>query len=443
MCVRRCGYGRRGRVVGKKARKRKAGARSAGAQSRRVRAARSAGTGSGAWSPAGAGTVPAGRVAVLPKGRGAGRAAPAGLDPARLEVDEQQYRPRGCASGALGELPPQGLAVTYTFDAPAGEAPYPVAIRFTGVRLDPGDGTGSDARGRFERVERVDRLPAGAGRVAVTARVQPLAAGEWRVAAAPVDALGTPAAVLRLPRRVIATRTWTARLAFGPGVRLVAWPVLVGLGAVVALVAQAWLVARAGVDVAVVLALSLAGCGLGFVGGKVWYLVLHRKHPRTFLASGACIQGFLLVALGVVSLGAVLLALPVGVILDASVPGVLLGMAVGRPGCFLTGCCTGRPTGSRWGLWSSDRRLAVRRFPVQLVEAAAALLLGTAALLLVLAVPPPVPGGWFAAGLAAYTLCRQLLFPLRVESRTSTGRAVTILACGLLLVLVVAAVLAT
>jgi phosphatidylglycerol:prolipoprotein diacylglycerol transferase len=135
-------------------------------------------------------------------------------------------------------------------------------------------------------------------------------------------------------------------------------------------------------------------------------------------------------------MGALLLRLPVGTLLDVTTPGVFLGMALGRPGCFLTGCCAGRPTGSRWGLRSSGRRLAVRRFPVQLVEAGVALALGAVTLALVLTVRLPIPGVIFVGALAAYTLARQLLFPLRTESRTTTGRVITMLACVLVLVAV-------
>ena len=120
-------------------------------------------------------------------------------------------------------------------------------------------------------------------------------------------------------------------------------------------------------------------------------------------------------------------------------------MAIGRPGCFLGGCCVGRPTASRWGLWSSDRRVAVRRIPVQLFEAAAALVLGLVALVLYLTVPLPVPGALFVGGVAAYTASRQLLFPLRREQRrTSSGRRLTLIAsvltvCAALAVSVLAA----
>ncbi|PXY25397.1 hypothetical protein BAY60_18650 [Prauserella muralis] len=351
-------------------------------------------------------------------------------------MDEEQRAAKGCLPAALTDVEPQGLAATYSFDVPESGEPYSVAIRFAGARVGVQGKPG--ARDRFERIEKVDGLEPSSGRVAITTRAQNINAGEWRVAAEPVEGTGVPAGK-RLPRRVIATTTTFGQLAHGPGVRLVAWPVLVGLGAVVAVVLQALLAGRAGINIGAVLAVSLIGCLLGFVGGKVYYLVLHHKHPRQFLTAGACIQGFLLVALGVVAAGAAVLRIPIGVLLDATAPGVFLGMAVGRPGCWLTGCCAGRPTSSRWGLWSSDRRLATRRFPVQLVEAAVALIIGVLSLIVVLTVEPPIPGAIFVGATAAYTFGRQLLFPLRTESRTRIGRLVTMAICGLVLVAAVGA----
>ncbi|MGH3520367.1 MAG: prolipoprotein diacylglyceryl transferase family protein [Haloechinothrix sp.] len=350
---------------------------------------------------------------------------------------EVQGAAGGCAA-LVEDVEPRGLAATYWFDSATAAAPYSVAIHFTGNRS--GVKGKAEGRDRFERIERVTGIAGGSGRVAITTRVQGINAGEWRITAVPIEH-GAPAAggraaaasSARLPRRVMTTRTHLALLAQGPAVRLAAWPALVGLGFVVALVLQAMLLGRAGVEVLPVLVVSLTASVLGFAGGKAYYLVLHRKHPREFLAAGACIQGFLIVAFGVTAIAVATLRLPVGLLLDVTTPGLFLGMAIGRPGCFLTGCCAGRPTGSRWGLWSSDRRVAIRRVPVQLIEAAVSLALGVLALVLVLAVQPPIAGAIFAGALAAYTFFRQLLFTLRADSRTSRGRAVTMATCVLVL----------
>lgn len=354
--------------------------------------------------------------------------------PTRRSSPAEQKQPaaRGWLASTLKDVEPQSLAITYSFDAPHSGPPYSFAIRFSGTRT--GIRGAPRVGDRFDQIERVRKLSAHNCRVALTTRVSGINSGSWTVTATPVEQPAPVRAARRLPRRVITATTAFGQLAQGPGVRLAAWPALVGLGATVAVTMQAVLSARAGVNVATVIALSLIGSLLGFVGGKVWCLVLHRKHPREFMTAGACIQGFLVVALAVVAFGAAQLRLPVGTLLDSTTPGLFFGIAFGRPGCLLTGCCAGRPTDSRWGIWSSDRRLAVRRLPVQLFEAATGLVIASVSLPLVLNVRSGLPGIILIGALAAYTLCRQLLFPLRAESRTPRGRTTTMIFCGLLLV---------
>ena len=61
-------------------------------------------------------------------------------------------------------------------------------------------------------------------------------------------------------------------------------------------------------------------------------------------------------------------------------------------------------------------------------------MIGLAALLLVLQARRPAAGTIFIGALAAYTLCRQLLFPYRAEPRRSSlGRVASMTAAGLVL----------
>jgi len=345
--------------------------------------------------------------------------------PTTVVVEEEQVPRHSCATRVLDGAEPHGLAATYSFDTTGWTTAGPVTIGFLGTRLD-GNGGPED---KFERTERLDDLGPGTGKVTLTTRLGHVAPGRWRIVAGPVEnPAGHP-----LPRKAILTSAQFALLAHGPGVRLFAWPALIGLGAAVAIILQALLAGWAGLPVLPVLALTLLGCLIGFLGGKVWWLVVNRRPVREFLTSGACIQGFLLVALAVLVAGTLLLGLSAAAVLDATAPGIFLGMAVGRPGCFLTGCCVGRPTTSHWGLWSTDRRLGIRRLPVQLYEAAVALLIGVAGLVLVLSVAPPFPGAVFVATIAAYTLARQFLFRLRTNSHTRLGRLVVQAICAAVL----------
>lgn len=165
-----------------------------------------------------------------------------------------------------------------------------------------------------------------------------------------------------------------------------------------------------------------------WIGAKGWYVALHRG--RQF--DGWCIQGAIaggaLVAAAVPLVG---LDISVGTYLNAAAPGLLLGMAIGRAGCFWSGCCTGRPTRSHWGIWSSNRQVGVRRIPTQLLESVLSLTIGLAALITVLQQGLGNSGAVLFGALATYTLGRQLILPLRAEPRqTSVGRSVTIAVCG-------------
>lgn len=59
---------------------------------------------------------------------------------------------------------------------------------------------------------------------------------------------------------------------------------------------------------------------------------------------------------------------------DAFAPAVMLGAAVGRTGCFLAGCCYGRPTDGWWGV--QFPHLSEPVHPTQLYDASIALALG-------------------------------------------------------------------
>lgn len=343
----------------------------------------------------------------------------------------------------LAEIEPQALGLTYWFEAaPEGE-PYPLTIRFSGRRL------GGDRRpghaDSFSVLETIDPVWPGSGRIAITTRVHDVPPGEWQVTAAPIRNARRRSRRASRPdsRRqtnpprmsASATTAWAPLISVrAPGARLGAWPALVGLGVVVAFAAQALLAARAGLGLAQIALVSLIASLAGLGGAKVYYLALHRGQPRGLLTTGMCLQGFVLAAISTVIAEALVLGIPSGRLLDLSTPGLLFAMAIGRLGCFLGGCCAGRPTASRWGLWSSDRRLATRRVPVQLLESALAGSLGSLALAAALATRPHPAGILFVGAIATYTLGRQLLLPLRdLPRRTARGRTVAILATAVIL----------
>ncbi|MCO4265211.1 prolipoprotein diacylglyceryl transferase [Pseudarthrobacter sp. MDT3-26] len=338
--------------------------------------------------------------------------------------------------GFFDSLDPQGLAGTYWIDTDTWEGPENVSVRFSGIRAASEPGAPPE---QFETYEDVDSIRLGTGRIAVTSRVTGISAGTWNLTLSPVpraERAASPAARTALPGTAPASSTAQTRfaaLAQGPGVNLASWPLLVGSGAILAVVLQAIFLTLQGIDPVGALWLTVLANTVGGVGARLWWLALKRQPLSNFLQAGACIQGFLAGALATVIIGSLIFGLPVGRILDATAAGLFFAMALGRPGCFFTGCCAGRPTASRWGRWSSDRRLGRRRHPVQLYEAFLALLIGLGSLPFMLAGPPNIPGLVFITTVTAYTLGRQLLFPLREDSRTLRGRTLTIAVCILVL----------
>lgn len=334
---------------------------------------------------------------------------------------------------ALDGMEPHALGVTYWFDPPAGGKTYTVTIRLRGQRIGVKGRPGR--HDTFEKIEKVDSVPGGTGPVAVTSRVKDVAAGEWRITATAKAVASAPAAgragSIQLPHGSSSGCTAYGPVvrASAPGAKLGVWPALVGVGVICALAVQYLLGRHAGLATLPVLGLSLLSSIVGVVGAKAYYLVEHRQARPPVLTAGMCIQGFVLAAIATLIIGALTLGVPVGTLLDVTTPGLLWAMTIGRFGCFFGGCCVGRPTASRWGLWSSNRRVGLRRIPTQLLESALALVIGGGALAVIAADEASPAGVVFAAAMSSYTLGRQLLFPLRdLPRNTSSGRTVTLVA---------------
>ena len=342
------------------------------------------------------------------------------------------------AAKALEQL----LHVTYWLDpGEAGEAGerLTATVRFTGQRADV---TGKPGPGdTFTREETYHGIAPGSGPVAVTAEVRGVNPGMWSVTARPVSrtvvgqsrpaAVPEPAAPGRVPwpRRVTVqagphstVHTASTLRSKVPGVTRYAYACLVVLGVLAGLAIEGVLLGAGHYPVLRPELLSVAAVAAGVIGGKAWYAAVSGGKW-----DGWCIQGFVGGAAVVVAAVAVIgPGVPKSAFLAAATPALLIGMGIGRHACFWAGCCTGRPTASRWGIWSSDRRLGCRRMPVQLYEAWTALVVGAASLGVVLALGLSRSGAVGVIALAAYTLVRQGILGLRDEPRHwRYGRALT------------------
>ncbi|MBI3087975.1 MAG: prolipoprotein diacylglyceryl transferase, partial [Candidatus Omnitrophica bacterium] len=115
---------------------------------------------------------------------------------------------------------------------------------------------------------------------------------------------------------------------------------------------------------------SVAG---GLLGGRFLYILLnwelYARQPLEMLAvwHGGLVWygGFLG---GLLATGWYLKAHGYGVLrgLDQVIPFVALGHAVGRVGCFLNGCCSGKPTWAWCGVWMPGSAQPV--MPTQVLE---------------------------------------------------------------------------
>jgi phosphatidylglycerol---prolipoprotein diacylglyceryl transferase len=389
---------------------------------------------------------PVGPAPARPRGKAATE-PPAGAGAGTPAAGTSDNLP-GWAAKATQEL----LTPTYWLDpGEQGGAPFTATIRFSGRRAEvagkpqPGD--------TFTQEETVEGIVPGSGPVAITTEVRGVNPGQWSVTARPVARVGRPVyrpypppggdpiAAYRAPwpRRVAipavpeaSVRTASLLRSNVPGIIRFAYASLVSLGVLIGLSLEALLLTHGHYSLFRPMLFSVIAIVAGVIGGKTWYVAVHRG--RKF--DGWCIQGFVAGAAVVVAVAAVIgPGVPAGAFLAAAAPALLIGMAIGRLGCFWAGCCTGRPTASRRGIWSSDRRLGCRREPAQLLEALAALISGAVVLAVVLALGLSRSGPVAIVGLAVYTLCRQYILGLRAEPRVwRYGRRVTAVAAALALI---------
>lgn len=291
----------------------------------------------------------------------------------------------------LASVAQELLAVTYWFDPAPQPKPYPVTIRFSGHRVDVKKGR-LRAGDRFVQNETIEEVIPGSGPISVTTRVRNINPGQWHVTAqvlsppflahgqreqgnamAPTD-MQSP--LIRFWRRwgpdvslVESVNTCPAPFVRVPGTLPGVWGAMVGLGIIIALVLQSLVISSSHLVIGPWWIVSLVAILGGMIGAKGWFIIKHRDECRL---EGWCIQGFIVAATLTAALLLVVFHLPAGVFLDATTPGLLFAMAVGRVGCFLAGCCGGPPTASRFGIWSSDQRVGARRLPTQLLESALA-----------------------------------------------------------------------
>jgi phosphatidylglycerol:prolipoprotein diacylglycerol transferase len=194
------------------------------------------------------------------------------------------------------------------------------------------------------------------------------------------------------------------------------WGMLIALGILLGAYLTVRLARSRGIPEERVWTLTIVVAVAGVLGSRVlWALQPDLigetlAHPLRLISvweGGLTFIGGLLaaVAAGVVYLRRA--GLPILRTADVAAPGLALGLAIGRVGCFLTGLHPGRPTSLPWGI----DYLGAARHPIPLYESTLALvLLITGLVLLKRRVPPGVTALVVAFG---YLIGRSLLDLLR------------------------------
>lgn len=132
---------------------------------------------------------------------------------------------------------------------------------------------------------------------------------------------------------------------------------------------------KAGFSEEVILDLSLILLIAGVLGSRLLFVLLnlgdYLQHPLSILnlrEGGLSLHGGIILSF----LSALWFCrkrkIPFWSLLDALSPSLILGVAIGRIGCFLNGCCYGKVTSLPWGVVFASARIPLARHPAQIYE---------------------------------------------------------------------------
>lgn len=172
------------------------------------------------------------------------------------------------------------------------------------------------------------------------------------------------------------------------GFFLPTYGVLVATAFLVAIAITSRLARRAGLNADDVTGLGINAALAGLIGAKLWMVLqnieLYVRQPAELftlstLQSGGVFFGGLLGAVAVAFWTIRSKKLPLWPTLDAFAPGIALGHAIGRLGCFAAGCCWGEACDRSWAVTFRSRDanaltgvpLDVALHPTQIYESVA------------------------------------------------------------------------
>ena len=165
---------------------------------------------------------------------------------------------------------------------------------------------------------------------------------------------------------------------------------MIGIGALLAIFVSEWRAKRRGLDGELVFSAAVWGLLAGLLGAKLTFIISNIKllftNPSYVLGTnGFTVYGG--VVLGIIVGGLIVKRkkVDVPVYLDLVIPQIALAQGFGRIGCFLAGCCYGKPTDSHFGVVFPVEAIApsgIPHIPTQLISAAGDFLIFAILLLL-------------------------------------------------------------
>jgi phosphatidylglycerol:prolipoprotein diacylglycerol transferase len=203
------------------------------------------------------------------------------------------------------------------------------------------------------------------------------------------------------------------------GVRIYSYPAMIYVGLTLGIMLGNFIARADALDPFRFLVAALILAAGGLIGARLSFVAAHwkfyRQRPGSILKraeGGAAVLGGLILSIVISPLVLFPLRLPLGPFWDSATFVMLVWSIFGRLGCFLHGCCSGKPSGkffalnlpNHCGVWR-------RRIPTQLLECA----MGGCILAMagVLWACRPFPGALFLICLSSYGLGRAALYPLR------------------------------
>jgi len=136
------------------------------------------------------------------------------------------------------------------------------------------------------------------------------------------------------------------------GFTLYSYGVMMALAFIAAGFVARWQFKKRGVDPDFIFPLLIAAIVGGLLGAKIHYLVIHPEEwPKNLLSGEGLVWfGGLFGAIAAVIIVTLVSHKSLGAVMDAGAVAVPVGYFFGRMGCFLRGCCHGKPTDLPWGL---------------------------------------------------------------------------------------------